>query len=340
MKAYVIGIILLSALMISCLEKNKNSSFEKEISVRVIETKPSFTTDKQNYVGTVEETFSTSLSFEVPGNLASILVDEGRRVYKGQLLATLNKTNLQNTYNAAKSGLVQAEDAYRRIKQLHDSNSLPEVKWIEIQTTLEQAKSAEAIARKNLNDCNLYAPISGVITQKHVEAGSNIMPGMPVFKLVTVDKVKVKIAVPEKEISDTRQGQEAVIKVMALGNRIFKGKISEKNVVANPVSHTYEVKMELNNPTGELMPGMVCNVNINNTKSTSQLIVPNNAIQIKSSGESFVWIAKEGIAFQRIVTTGALTNEGVSIDEGLDYGEQVIVEGNQKISEGMKIIIR
>jgi len=338
---YLIGTIFFSALIMGCSGKDGNSAFEKEIPVKTLSVNVLSIERQQNYVGTVEETFSSSLSFEVAGNVSNIYIREGEKVNKGQLIASLDKVTLQDNYDVALSTLKQAEDTYNRLKVLHENKSLPEIKWIEVQTSLQQAKSMENIAKKNLKDCSLYAPFAGVITERSTEAGTNVMPGIPAFKLVTIDKVKIKIAVPEKEINNTHIGQMATIRIAALNNKQLQGKISEKNVTANPLSHTYEVKIALDNPAGELMPGMVCNVNVNQEeKSEKKIIVPSNAVQINHIGENFVWLAVNAQAQKRIVQTGGFSGNNIIISEGLSNGEKVIIEGNQKISEGMKIIIR
>lgn len=341
MKIYVVVIILFSLLVISCSGKDENSAIEKVIPVKILDVCTSSIGHQQNYVGTVEETFSSPLSFEVAGNVSNINVREGQKVHKDQLIASLNKAILQNNYDAAQSTRKQAEDAYNRMKVLYESNSLPEIKWIEVQTSLQQAKSMERIALKNLNDCNLYAPFTGIIAERNIETGTNVMPGMPAFKLVTIDKVKIKIAVPEKEVSNTRLEQMANIRIAALNNKQVQGKISEKNVIANPLSHTYEVKISLDNPNGDLMPGMVCNVNINTDETTEEkIIVPANAVQVSHTGENFVWAVINGRASRKIVWTGEITDEGVVINLGINVGDQIIIEGNQKVSEGMKVIVR
>ena len=97
---------------------------------------------------------------------------------QGQLLATLDEVSMQNTYQAAKAALKQAEDTYQRMKELHEKGSLAEMKWVEVQSKLQQAQSMEAVARKNLTDCQLYAPFSGVIAEKSLEVGQNVVPGV------------------------------------------------------------------------------------------------------------------------------------------------------------------
>ena len=328
-------------LVVSCKGKKEEATADEAIPVKVETVSTTTATGEHNYVGTVEENTGSSLSFSVMGTVEKVLVTEGQSVSKGQLLAVLNKATLMNTYNAAHSSLKQAQDAYKRLTQLHESGSLPEIKYVEIQTQLQQAEAAESIAKKNLSDCNLYAPFSGVIAKKSIDPGMNVAPGIESLKLVTIDKVNVKVSVPENEIARVKKGATAQVDVAALNHKSFEGKIDEKGVIANPLSHTYEVKVKLNNPHRELMPGMVCEVYISSSdQQQGGILVPNSAIQILDTGERFVWLAKNGKAERRIVGTGELTNQGVVVTSGLSAGDQVIIEGNQKVSEGMKITVK
>lgn len=335
---YAFALLLL---VVSCKGKKEESTAEEAIQVKVETIAMSAATGEHNYVGTVEENTGSSLSFSVMGTVEKILIDEGQSVSKGQLLAMLNKATLKNTYTVALSSLKQAEDAYKRLTLLHENGSLPEIKYVEIQTQLQQAQAAESIAKKNLHDCNLYAPFSGVIARRSIEPGMNVIPGIESLKLVTIDKVNVKVSVPENEIARIKTGATAQVNVAALDHKSFEGKIEIKGVIANPLSHTYEVKVKLNNPHRELMPGMVCEVYISSPdQQQGGILVPNSAIQILDSGERFVWLAKDGKATRRIVVVGGLTNQGVVITNGLTSGDQVIIEGNQKVSEGMKITVK
>ncbi|MDD4821319.1 MAG: efflux RND transporter periplasmic adaptor subunit [Bacteroidales bacterium] len=335
---YVFVIALVS--MTGCTGKKETSGSNGVIPVKVQEARLSLEANECNYVGTVEEISGSSLSFQMAGNVQKVFVSEGESVSKGQLLAVLDKATVKNMYEAALSTLKRAQDGYERLSALYEKGSLPEIKFVEIQTSLQQAQSAERIAHKNLDDCNLYAPFNGVIADRSVEPGMNVVPGVSVFKLVTIDKVKVKASIPENEISQMKEGQTARVNVAALNHKVFEGIIKEKGVMANPLSHTYEIKVELNNPDKELMPGMVCEVLISSDTTAKGIIIPNNAIQILNAGEHFVWLFKDGVARQKLVTTGAITNQGVVVTSGLAQGDKVIVEGNQKVSEGMKIEVR
>lgn len=293
----------------------------------------------QGFSGTIEEMTGSTLSFSVSGTLTQVRVVAGQRVRQGELIASVDDATLQNSHTLALAALEQAEDAYARMKQLHDANSLPEIQWTEVQSRLKQARSAEQIAQKNLKDSRLYAPFSGVIAEKQAEVGQNVMPGAPVVRLVGVEQVKVCISVPENEISRIQVGQAARIRVSALDDKVFEGSIVEKGIAAHPLSRSYEVKALVKNPSGELLPGMLCEMEVQQEQAREGILLANHIVQLDSENRQFVWVNRSGKAAKRYVTVGELSSRGVFIASGLKPGDEVLVEGQQKVSENMDITV-
>ena len=327
--------------MVGCGNKTETEKAPKIIPVKVMNIGFSNELNQRNYVGTVEESFALSLSFSSIGTVERVMVTQGQKVSKGQLLATLNTATAQNAYDVSKSTLKQAQDAYDRLSALHEKGSLPDIKFIEVETGLEKAKSMEAISHKNLKDCKLYASLNGVIAQRSVEEGSNVMPGTSAFKIVSVDEVYVKVSVPENEIGSIKIGQPATVKVSALGDKEYQGKVDKKGIEANPIAHTYEIKIRLKNPQSEMLPGMVCKTFIQQQGvEDKKIVVPNKVVQVAPDGKHFVWIADGNIAKRRFIAIGSLTDYGITVEDGLKVGDQVIVEGGNKVSEGMQIQVK
>ena len=212
------------------------------LRVGTIVVTPSSDIDAALYVGTIEEETSAALSFPVAGTVARTYADEGQRVQQGQLLAELDPTSARQTFDAAQAALDQAKDACARLKQLYDAESLPQIKWVEAQTRLRQAESAYGIARKNLDDCKLYAPFTGVIGKRQATAGETVLPGVPAMTLLRIGTVKVRFPVPEQEIARLGTDSRLRITVAALGDRAFPAGKIEKGAVANPATHTYDVR--------------------------------------------------------------------------------------------------
>ncbi len=340
-RTYYLTTALLSAVMLltGCQSKENQSNERQKVKVKVMQVVSGEQSGTSRYSGTVEEENGTALSFAVPGTIKTLHVKLGQRVTAGQLLATLDPTSMQSSYDAAKASLEQAEDAYQRMKQLHDNGSLPEIRWVETQSKLQQARSMEKIAKKNLSDCKLYAPYSGWIAEKSVEVGQNVVPGAMVTKLVTASLLNVKIAVPETEIANIPAGCKARITVPALDGRTFNGTVKEMGVVANPLSRSYDVKLRVDAPGAELMPGMVAEVALEGKtgKGGASCVIPAHIVQLDEHNNNFVWVDKDGKASKRIVQCGEFTANGVTVVSGLSGTDRVIVEGQQKVCEGTAI---
>lgn len=332
------AIMLMGACVMTGCGKAPEANRVAPVKVKVEKMRLQPINGTQDFSGTVEEESGSLLSFLAGGTIRQLFVSQGQMVQRGALLGVIDETSLQSAYEIALATRHQAEDAYARMKQLHDNNSLPEVQWVDVQSKLKQAVAAEQIARKALSDSKLYAPYSGFIAEKTAEVGQNTMPGVPVMRLVKIDRVKVKIAVPENEIAHIKKGDEMKIQVTALGSKVFVGKVTEKGITAHPLSRSYDVKVLVENAAHELLPGMVCNVcQFNTGKSATAIVLPAKVIALDSDNKEFVWVGRQGKAAKQFVTTGGQTAAGVIITSGLNEDEEVIVEGQQKVSEGMSI---
>ncbi len=339
--------VITAALFFFCLItfpgcSGRNIRPEKE-HVIYVKTKIATESDNLNlvsYSGVVEEKSSIALSFSSFGTVESILVSEGDYVTKGQLVARLNPTSAQNMFNAAESSLKQAQDAYDRLKSIHEKGSLPDVQMVDIETKLNQAKSTFNIAEKNLGDCSLYAPVSGVVGKRLAEAGENAIIGKPVMTLMDISLVKVRFSVPENEISRIPSSCESVITVSALGDKQFHGKRVDKNVIANPLSRAYSASVTVPNPGRELLPGMVCKIELRTGSRETGIVIPLEVVMISSDSRRFVWCNDNGIARRRFIETGDIRGNGVEVKQGISAGDIIITEGMYKISEGDKINVR
>ena len=322
----------------SCGEK-KQAAEEQTVRVKVQQIQAEAVNGEQGFSGTIEEQSGASLSFATAGTIKRIYVNSGQTVGAGQLIAELDPTTMQNAYTIAKTALEQAQDTYNRMKELHDDGSLPEMQWIAIENQLKSATASEAMAKKALADTKLYAPFGGYIATKDAEVGQNAGPGVPVVKLVSIGSVKVKISVPEDDIQRIKKGSSMKIIVPALGNREFSGSVTERGVSADPRSRTYEVKATINNHDGQLLPGMICQAFTNYMQGATGVFIPANLVQLDSDNNTFVWVVNGGKAVKRQIFISNETAQGAQVSGGLSDGDQIIVAGQQKVSNGMKVTI-
>lgn len=329
----VFAVLLLCA---GCSDKAPKTE-PNEIAVRVINVGSQSGANATEYVGVVNSSVQADLGFQVPGQVKSVFVTEGQTVSKGQLLAELECENLISSHEAAQSSLRQAQDGYNRLKALYENGSLPEVKLVEIQTQLAQAKSTADIAAKNLKEARLTAPFDGVITGKSIELGENVVPATKKLTLSKLKPLEVKISIPENEIASVMTGDKCVVSVSAVGGQEMAGRITEKNVIANRLSHTYEVKLKFSEEPQNVMPGMVCNVKLYKDENKAAVTLPAKVIQMDATNNHFVWCVEDGIAKRQQITVGKLMPSGIEILTGIEAESQVISDGNHKVCEGTKV---
>ena len=287
------------------------------------------------YPGYLEEGQSVDMAFKYGGTLQSLNVKEGSAVRKGQVLARVSSPQMESTRRSAQATLEQAQDAYNRLKKVYDNGSLPEIKWREMVADLEKAQAALDLANAMLADNTVAAPFDGIVASVNAEIGENIAPLKPVIRLINTKGMAVKISVPENEIAKVQVGDTAEVVIPALGDKCLNGKVTEKSLTASLLTHSYPVKVLIEQPDNELAPGMIGKV-VLKADASKGIVVPANAVLINQEGK-FVWVAKEGRATRQSITVSGYSGNGVVVGEGLKTGDIVIVEGYQKVSEGMKV---
>ena len=323
----------------SCSNKNEDAA-KAPVRVKTEIASVGGSHSDQTYVGIVEEREGTAVSFTSMGVVKRILVSEGQSVGHGQLIAEMDDTQARNLVSGAEAQMAQANDALERYKMLHDNGSLPEVQWVEIQSKVAQAKSQLEIAKKNLADCRLVAPVSGIVGSKMIKAGETALPSQAVVTILDISSVKVKVSIPEAEISSITASTPTRIKVDA-ANKDVLGERIEKGVQADALTHTYDIKVNVPNGDRKLLPGMVASAQFAAApqQQTEQATLPVTAVQKKADGSLFVWtVAKDSTAHRTAVTIGRTLGNRVVISSGVDHSDRIVIEGYQKLSEGTKVV--
>lgn len=335
-------VILFVTCVVACDFKRNSPATRKDspVNAKIIVAQPATIRSLVHYSGSLQESSSTAVSFSVPGTVKSVNVSEGKRVAKGSLVATLDETSAKNALEIATALKSQAEDARARMEKLYQNKSISEIQWMDVESKYKQAVASEKLAQKNLDDCKLYAPATGVVSGKALEVGQNVAPGVPVFKIVGVAKVKARAFVPEKEIGSIRVGDMVQITVGALDNKVFDGKITNKGISANVLSRTYEIEAEIANKDGALLPGMLAEISLAKKDSVSGVAIPSSAILLDEHNKTFVWTVSKGRANRRNVDV-SMNDGGAGNDvlvQGLENGDSVIVSGMQKVGRNTPVV--
>ncbi len=326
-------------LAVSCSNK-KGQDVKAPTRVKTQMVSPGMVDNAQTYVGIVEEREATAVSFTGMGVVKRMLVNEGQTVAKGQLIAEMDDTQARNLLSGAEAQMTQANDALERYKMLHDNGSLPEVQWVEIQSKVAQAKSQLEVAKKNLADCRLIAPVSGIIGKKLIGTGETALPSQAVVSILDISTVKVKVAVPEAEIGGINATTPTSISVEAINGSYQGGRI-EKGVQADALTHTYDIRINVANGNRKLLPGMVASVRFisEGSQAIGGKMIPVTAVQKKADGTLFVWtVGKDSTAHRTTVTIGQTQGNYINVTEGLNVGDRIAIEGYQKLSENSKVV--
>ena len=326
-------------LAVSCSNK-KGQNVKAPTRVKTQMVSPGMVDNAQTYVGIVEEREATAVSFTGMGVVKRMLVNEGQTVAKGQLIAEMDDTQARNLLSGAEAQMTQANDALERYKMLHDNGSLPEVQWVEIQSKVAQAKSQLEGAKKNLADCRLIAPVSGIIGKKLIGTGETALPSQAVVSILDISTVKVKVAVPEAEIGGINATTPTSISVEAINGSYQGGRI-EKGVQADALTHTYDIRINVANGNRKLLPGMVASVRFisEGSQAIGSKMIPVTAVQKKADGTLFVWtVGKDSTVHRTTVTIGQTQGNYINVIDGLNVGDRIAIEGYQKLSENSKVV--
>jgi RND family efflux transporter MFP subunit len=288
------------------------------------------------YVGRVEPTRSTLVSLPHGGTLVSLRVREGQRVNKGDILAEVRNESLQAAYDMAASTLHQAEDGFARVQKVYDSGSITEQKYIDVQTQLEKARSAEQAARSALDECFVRAPFAATVSEVMGHQGTQVTALAPLVRLVDVGRMEITFAVPEGELASLSIGDSATVTVPAI-EKTFPAVLKVKGVVGSELSHSYDCTLGGLPEVEGLIPGMVCKVGVTTGKRKGGVLVPASAVMNDREGR-YVWTADStDIVGKRRVIVDGFSVHDVIVTAGLTEGELVIVQGSQKVSTGMKV---
>jgi RND family efflux transporter MFP subunit len=317
----------------------------------------------------------TTLAFEqadiyarASGYVLKRNVDIGDRVKAGQLLAEITAPEVDYQVAQLRSSLQQAEAT---IRQNEANRSLAQVTWgrdailvnkgwvtqqqgdtdrysyqAQQQATEAATKNAAAM-QAQLNTTNqqkLYqqvlAPFDGVVTQRNIDVGSlitaNAATGTAMFTVVQSDVIRVWVYVPQDSAFGVAPGVEAVIRVPAMPDLTFRGKVTRIADALQPGTRTLLAEVDIPNPDGKLQPGLYCTVELKIPRQSPALIVPASAIIFNRSGMQ-VAVVEDGVAHLRKIAITTDYGTEVEVNEGVKEGDRVVLQPPVNLSDGDKV---
>lgn len=307
------------------------------VNVRVEVAVQNENVSQKNYIGTVEPAKVALLSSLHSGTLRSLPVKQGQKIKEGQVVAQVYSQTVESSYELAIASLNQARDGYERASKMYASGGIPKVKMVEVTTKLEQAKAAMEAAESSREDCYVRAPFDGEVAKTFVHSGERVVMGQELLSIIDPDGLEISIAVAENDISAVKIGEKAEIVFPALEDTRALAVVKSKDLISDPLSHTYRCNLRILSRPASLMSGMACKVYLagDNVKG---IVVPADVIKLDSEGK-YLWVVQDGKAVKRRVECGGYSGHGVIVSSGLSVGDMIITAGSSKVSSGMAVNI-
>lgn len=278
------------------------------------------------------------------------------------MAAKANSGTRKQELEQARAAFEQADDEYRRMKTLYERHSLApndfkkiEAQWKVAQQRLDEAKegarvedrsAAEGKARqaqanvklnaKRVADTRLTAPLTGVVARRLTDPGEMVAAGMPVFAVMDLNPVRVRVGVPEAEIAKVQPGRPAVVRIPSMGGQDFPGKVELVGFAAEPQSRTFAVRILVPNPRLVLRAGMIAEAEIEGGSREQVITVPGEAIVRDPQGATLVYVyyPEKQRVFARRVQVGRAVNAEIEITSGITASDLIVVAGQQNVREG------
>ena len=191
-------------------------------------------------------------------------------------------------------------------------------------------------AELNLSYTKIQAPFSGVIANYDLSVGSYISTGKAICNIVDISKLKLTVYILESDVPMLNIGRSADVVIPALGNKVHKGTIITISPIVDPDKKTCKIEIILSNPDMKIKPGMFANCIIEGDIFRDRIIIPKDALLIRQD-RKLVFIRREDKAEWRYVTTGTENDDSIEILEGLNVGDELIIEGHYTLSHNATI---
>jgi len=324
-------VILLLAVLTACGPRVKPAHTEP-VTVKVLDIRESPVRNEASYVGRVEAVGTATLLSPYSGTLTELYVKQGQKVQKGQVVARVYSESVKSAFDVAKASLQQAEDGMERLSKLKDGGAVADVKMVEIETQLNQARAAFKAAKAALEECQIRAPFSGVVGEVNVTRGVRLTALQPIAKILDNNGFNIRFPVPENEIVLLETDQVMAVEIPAI-EKTIEARLSSKSMVASLLSHSYDCLAYAKD--ADILPGMVCKVRAQ-LQVGRQILAPSSALRVGEKG-LYAWCVEEGRVVRREIIVGGYSGKNVIVEGGLQEGDQLIIEGARKVSTGMKV---
>ncbi len=321
------------------------------VPVEVTIITPGSVSETTVLTGILEGYRAVDVVSEVAGEVVSIHNDLGDRVEAGETLASVDKEVARESLNQAEAAVMGAEAAFEmaRVNFQRDStlfldgtSSEAEYQRSRMATTaaraeLRSARAGAALAERGLVKTDIRAPFAGYDSRRDCELGSYVSPGVPVYRVVDIDSLRLRLGVSQSEVGRVHPGMKARVTVEALGNRVFEGRVRAVSPEADERTRTFTVDVVLANASGHpLKDGMVVRVHLVLNTFEGVIRVPRESV-LRNGEAGYVFVVVDSTARRRDLELGALIDNDYLITGGLHPGDRVVTVGMQNLRDGFPV---
>ena len=295
-----------------------------------------------SFQGTVKTMKNINVYPEMPGQLLEVLVVEGQKVEKDQVLARIDDGGLLAQLAQAKSQLLLAETVFNRQERLWSQNIGSEIQFLQAKTQFESAEKAVDALSLQAEKSIVRAPFDGTVDQIFKEPGTIVAPGMgsELFRVVNIDDVYVEVDVPETHITSISEGSKVRVNLSAIGEEI-DARISRVSKVINPSNRSFSVEVPLENKSGFIRPNLMASVAINDYSNKSAIMIPQSVVSENAEGKQYCFALEKSaegyVAKRLIIETGKTSEDFIEVLEGIENGALLITEGAKKVSDNQPV---
>ncbi len=297
-------------------------------------------TDNLNVVrtrtGTLRARREVKVYTQEEGRITALALYEGDEVGEGDVLVRLDDTLIRAQLSRASATRKQAEQDVKRLKELRTRKLVSEDEYTRALTQLDVARADEHVLKTRLGYTTITSPINGVVSARLSEPGNVVERHQHVLTLSDPSLLVTELPVSELILPDLAKGDIARVRIDALGDRVYQGRIVRIHPNLDPVSRRGTVEVELEPVPAGAAPGQLCRVELS-TKPGKRRVIPFSALRRDDTSE-YVFVLDEGGKAQRVdVSSGLRLAENIEIKEGLRDGQQVVIKGFLGLSSGKTV---
>jgi RND family efflux transporter MFP subunit len=288
--------------------------------------------------GTVEPIRTVGVNAQLAGALQTVVAEEGSYVRSGTVLATVDDREIAAQLASAEASYQLAEANFQRAERLRERQVITAPEYERDRAALAAAQAQREQLRARLGYATVRAPLTGVVTEKNVEAGDVVGVQTRLFTIADISTMVVRVRVSELDVVELSAGDPAQVILDAFPGRLLTGRIRRVFPMADPVSRLVPVEVAITGPDARVArPGFLARVTFGLGAKENVRLVPASAIVKDASGSEAVYVIESDRAERRIVRTG-LTSEGrVEILDGVDAGEMIVVTGTNNLRDGTAV---